>query len=92
MMSLMGRDWYDFEWYVRNDVPLDFRHLQTRTFEFNGIEMDRSDFQERLKDRLASANIEMVRRDVIPFLKNLETIAIWSNDYFLQLADRIRFV
>lgn len=87
-----GRDWFDFEWYVRNDVPLDFRHLQTRTFEFNGIEMDRSDFKERLKDRLASVNIEMVRRDVMPFLKNSEATAIWSNDYFLQLADRIRFL
>lgn len=23
-----GRDWYDFEWYVRNRIPLDFKHLQ----------------------------------------------------------------
>ena len=22
-----GRDWYDFEWYVRHNVPLDFAHL-----------------------------------------------------------------
>jgi hypothetical protein len=62
------------------------------TFEFNGIEMDRSDFKERLKDRLASVNTGMVRRDVMPFLKNSEATAIWSNDYFLQLADRIRFL
>ena len=25
-----GRDWYDFEWYVRNHVALDFAHLQER--------------------------------------------------------------
>ncbi len=25
-----GRDWYDFEWYVRNRVPLDFTHLRER--------------------------------------------------------------
>ena len=25
-----GRDWYDFEWYVRWRVPLDFNHLQER--------------------------------------------------------------
>ena len=37
-----GRDWYDFEWYVRHRVPLNFKHL-------------------------------------------------WSNDYFLQLADMMVF-
>ena len=28
---LKGRDWYDFEWYVRNNTPLDFNHLCHRT-------------------------------------------------------------
>ena len=27
---IKGRDWYDFEWYVRNGIPLDFNHLQAR--------------------------------------------------------------
>ena len=25
---IKGRDWYDFEWYVRHKIPLNFRHLQ----------------------------------------------------------------
>lgn len=25
-----GRDWYDFEWYVRHNIPLDFTHLAER--------------------------------------------------------------
>jgi len=29
-LRVKGRDWYDFEWYIRNNVPLDFNHLQTR--------------------------------------------------------------
>ena len=29
-----GRDWYDFEWYVRWNVPLDFKHLLERIREF----------------------------------------------------------
>lgn len=37
-----GRDWYDFEWYVRHNVPLDFKHLAERVKQFNneGIDMD----------------------------------------------------
>ena len=86
-----GRDWYDFEWYVRNGVPLNFHHLQVRIREFNGKELDRKQFAELLKVKLASADMAQVKNDVRPFLKNAHDIDIWSNDYFLQLADMIQY-
>ena len=86
-----GRDWYDFEWYVRHGVPLDFVHLQERGLQFNGLEMSKEDFKERLLERLSSTNVEQVKQDVTPFMKNREETAIWSNGYFLQLAEMIRF-
>ena len=85
-----GRDWYDFEWYVRNGIPLDFIHLQERTRQFNGVELSKEEFDERLKERLSSTDIKMVVADVEPFLKNRAETTIWSNDYFLQLAKRIK--
>jgi len=45
-----------------------------------------------LKDRLSSTDINMVKRDVFPFIQNSKELDIWSNDYFLQLADRIKFL
>ena len=36
-----GRDWYDFEWYVRHNVPLDFAHLAERVRQFNNEEIGR---------------------------------------------------
>lgn len=86
-----GRDWYDFEWYVRNGVPLNFQHLQVRIKEFNGMEVDKSQFVGMLKERLSSADINQVKKDVRPFLKSPQNLEIWSNDYFLQLADAIIF-
>lgn len=86
-----GRDWYDFEWYVRNGIKLDFTHLQERIREFNGIEMSKEEFLIALKERFASTDIRMVRQDVEPFIKNSESLEIWSNDYFLQLADMVAF-
>ena len=88
---IKGRDWYDFEWYVRNRVPLDFKHLQMRAAEFNGIELTQEKFLETLREKLATADIEQVKQDVRPFLRNAEDLEIWSNDYFLQLATMIRF-
>jgi predicted nucleotidyltransferase component of viral defense system len=87
-----GRDWYDFEWYVRHGVPLDFAHLQTRIKEFNGEDMSRGEFALRLKERLGGTDIRSVKNDVLPFVQNPVDLDIWSNDYFLQLADRIKFL
>ena len=86
-----GRDWYDFEWYVRNRVPLDFKHLQERIRQFNGLVVNQEDFLEMLKDKLASTNINQAKQDVMPFLKNPNELNIWSNDYFLQLSQMIEW-
>ena len=86
-----GRDWYDFEWYVRHGIPLDFDHLAERILQFNHKTIDRESFIILLKDKLASTNIEQVKKDVLPFIKHPEELNIWSNDYFQQLADKIIF-
>ena len=86
-----GRDWYDFEWYIRHDIPLNFTHLQIRAKEFNGMDMDKESFIIMLKERISSTDINMVKRDVLPFVQTPKDLDIWSNDYFLLLADRIKF-
>ena len=86
-----GRDWYDFEWYVRHNVPLDFTHLCERALQFNQGELDKETFLQKLNERLATADINQVKADVLPFMRNPKELDIWSNDYFLQLAKMIRF-
>ena len=88
---IKGRDWYDFEWYVRNRVALDFDHLRVRTKEFNDIDLTKELFLELLKERISKADIDVVKADVIPYIIDKRELDIWSNDYFLQLADMIVF-
>ena len=88
---IKGRDWYDFEWYVRHKVPLDFKHLQVRAKEFNALELTKESFLEKLRERLATADIAMVKQDVEPFIIDKRELDIWSNEYFLQLSDMIMF-
>ena len=86
-----GRDWYDFEWYVRHNVPLDFAHFAERIRQFNNEEIRQEVFMAKLKDRLASADINQVKNDALPFVRNPNELDIWSNDYFVQLADMVKF-
>ena len=86
-----GRDWFDFEWYVRNGVPLSFRHLQERIREFNGAIVSPEEFMDQLRKKIVETDIENVKQDVIPYSvpNQQRDLDIWSNEYFLMLVDKI---
>ena len=86
-----GRDWYDFEWYVRHNVPLNFTHIHERALQFNNEDITKESFLEKLNEHLATTDINQVKADLLPFIRNPKEMAIWSNDYFMQLAQMIRF-
>jgi len=89
-----GRDWYDFEWYVRNNHPLDFEHLKERvaqTDTTDGKEFTKEHFVTLLKEKIQKTNIEMVKADVLPFIPDPNKLGIWSTEYFIQMADMVRF-
>ncbi|KAA6343733.1 hypothetical protein EZS27_008611 [termite gut metagenome] len=89
-----GRDWYDFEWYIRNDIALNFKHLQQRVEQINSIKNEDFScaiFQNMLKEKILKTDINIVKNDVHPFIKNPSEIDKWTTDYFLQLVDMINF-
>ena len=88
-----GRDWYDFEWYMRKNVTMDFKHFCERAYQFGSeaqgsLTSDR--FRAILKDRIRKADIRQVKEDVAPFIKDPGRLHIWSTEYFLQLADMMK--
>ncbi|MPM93274.1 hypothetical protein SDC9_140410 [bioreactor metagenome] len=44
-----------------------------------------------LKEHLATTNMNQVKADVEDFVINRQELAIWSNEYFLQISDMIQF-
>lgn len=91
---IKGRDWYDFEWYVRNGHQLHFDHLRQRALQkgYEGAEEFTPEvFSQLLKEKIASTDISQVIKDVRPFIQNAGELNIWSTDYFLRLADMIQY-
>lgn len=86
---IKGRDWYDFEWYIRNNIPLDLNHFLERTHQSEKIPYENLgtiQIKELLKEKITKTSIEMVKADVSPFLKEPKDIEIWTNNYFIQLV------
>lgn len=88
-----GRDWYDFEWYVKNNTPLNFYHFRERTRQSESFDNDltHDKFKELLKKKISKTNIKLVKTDIRPFIKKPEELDIWSIEYFMQLVDMIRY-
>ncbi len=90
-----GRDWYDFEWYVRHGVPMDFRHFCARVRQFHSHPepgMTADDFHQLLRNKITAANINLILKDVTPFLRDTSALDIWSREYFLLLAEQIKLI
>ena len=87
-----GRDWFDFEWYVRRGIPLSWTHLQARIKEFSGEDVSHDAFVQLLRQKIVSTDIESVRKDVLPFIdeRQADLLEIWTTEYFLQLVDLMK--
>lgn len=87
-----GRDWFDFEWYVRSAIPLNLAHLEQRarqSGDWDGPVLGRADLQRLLQQRIASLDIEQARTDVRPFLRDTGPLEIWSSRYFRDLSEKL---
>src|SRR5665647_215331 len=59
-----GRDWYDFEWYVRNNTTLNLEHLGHRCLQFGSLhqeELTKAAFIQLLREKISNTNIEKVK-------------------------------
>jgi predicted nucleotidyltransferase component of viral defense system len=91
-----GRDWFDFEWYVRRGAELNLTHLAMRARQSGDLGDDESLtpalFSVWLAQRIERLDIESARSDVRRFIADARVLDIWSREYFMQLANRVRFL
>lgn len=91
--NVKGRDWYDFEWYVRRGTPLNLHHFALRAFDSGDWKKDaitEIEFRQLLKKRIDEVNINRVKTDIKRFISHPESLDIWSAKYFHDLADLLK--
>jgi predicted nucleotidyltransferase component of viral defense system len=89
-----GRDWFDFEWFVRHNTVFNLEHFNQRAMQ-TGLageeQLSTRQFKAMLIEKIRQTNIDHVLADVRPFVQRPEALAIWSTDYFIQLVELMRF-
>lgn len=89
-----GRDWFDLEWYVRNEIPIHLEHLAHRARQ-SGHWPEKTPFtaktlQTLLNERITRLDFANARLDIERFIVDPQQLNIWSVPYFQHLAERIQ--
>ncbi|MCX6226144.1 MAG: nucleotidyl transferase AbiEii/AbiGii toxin family protein [Bacteroidia bacterium] len=91
-----GRDWYDFVWFISRSVPLNLNHLEMRMRQsghWTAPEpLSEISLKELVRNRIHNLNINRAKEDVSRFLPSQDNIAIWSEEFFYDIAGRIQLV
>jgi len=89
-----GRDWYDFIWYVSRDIPVNLKHLQARLVQ-SGRWDEKDDLThdallDLLKEKITSIDFAQAKTDVADFVKDKSVLDLWSQDFFNEVAGKMR--
>jgi hypothetical protein len=90
-----GRDWFDFEWYIRNRIPLNFKHFVNRSVQSGHMTLAKfpeHDLERRLKNRIDAFDKGLARKEISVFVHDPEALGIWSKHYFQKLARQLTMI
>ncbi|MCI5124040.1 MAG: nucleotidyl transferase AbiEii/AbiGii toxin family protein [Candidatus Electrothrix sp. AR5] len=93
---LKGRDWYDFNWYIKQGVHPNYRHLQAALQQWGpwageDIQIDLQRLQDLLREKISRIDWQEATVDVERFLRHQEqhSLKLWSNRFFLHRIEQL---
>ncbi|MGD9975343.1 MAG: nucleotidyl transferase AbiEii/AbiGii toxin family protein [Desulfatirhabdiaceae bacterium] len=88
-----GRDWYDLAWYCGRFPEVRLRHLEARMRQSgdypDNYPLTHDNLLHLLQNAIDSLNVEHVRQEVTPFIRDKRALDVWSRDFFSQIIKRI---
>ncbi len=89
-----GRDLYDYVFYLSRETSVNLRHLGARLAQSDFIEADRTisldDVKNMLYTRFEQIDYEQAKQDALPFIRNPDTLALWSADFFKGITESLK--
>jgi len=93
---LKGRDWFDFNWYIKNGVKSNLPLLQAAliqwgSWEGQDLNIDEAWVRDELVGKISSINWKEAATDVERFLNPIEreTLSLWSERFFTQKTNQL---
>jgi len=89
-----GRDWYDFVWFVGKNIPARLSHLEYRCKQSGHLmqhdHLDEKTLKNLLLKKIELTDFENAKLDVRYFLKDPDSIQVWSKDFFIDVVSKLK--
>ena len=93
---LKGRDWYDFNWYIKQGIQPNLLHLQAALHQYGpwegqDIEIDADWLNHTLLEKVATIDWNEATQDVERFLNSAdkESLKLWNSRFFTHKVERL---
>lgn len=95
---LKGRDWYDFNWYVKQGVSPNLPHLQNALYQYgpwqadDELTVDMEWLKTALNEKIESINWKEAADDVERFMNATEqkSLSLWSERFFKAKVESLK--
>lgn len=88
-----GRDLYDYVFFLANETKVNIELIRNKLIESNYIE-ENSEFnidllKEMLIKKFNDIDYSDAKEDVKQFIKDVNSLNIWSKDFFVSITDKL---
>ena len=89
-----GRDLYDYVFYLGRGAKVNLPHLAARLKDSGYINPESgcslTDVKGMLCEKFQNIDYEQAKQDVVPFIRDHTSLALWSADFFMQITELLQ--
>ncbi len=93
-IRIKGRDLYDYVFFLANDIKVNIELVKNKLIDSNYITSEIDFNIEVLKDLLIKKFLEIdyenAKKDVLPFIKDVESLNLWSEEFFVSITKKLK--
>ena len=89
-----GRDLYDYIFFIANNISVNIDLLKNKLIESEYIKKtDKFNIdvlKELLIKKFNEINYKDAKEDIIPFIKNVDSLDLWNRDFFVSITSNLK--
>ena len=88
-----GRDLYDYIFFLANKTDINIKLVKNKLIASNYIDInskfDLSTLKELLIKKFEEIDYNDAKEDIIPFIKNVDSLNMWNKDFFISITEEL---
>jgi len=86
-----GRDFFDYVWFLKQNIPVNSRHLEARLRQSGNwteqASLDLKHLLQMLCDRFSTIDFAQAKADIIPYIKDTRVVDLWDANFFISISN-----